>query len=463
MNKSSQIILDLKNIDKSYGETKVLENINISIYDNEFFTILGSSGSGKSTIIRMIGGFTKPSSGEIIYEDKIINNEPIFKRPFNTVFQDYALFPNMNVFNNVGFGLKIKNVNKDKIKEKVLEVLRIVGLENLANRMPQELSGGQQQRVALARAIICEPKVILLDEPLGALDAELRKQMQLFLKEIQKKIRITFIFITHDQEEAIFLSDRIAVLNKNKFEQVGTPKELYYSPNSSYMATFFGECNLFNCKILEINEDSVLLESSFGIFKTKNNSLSNKLNNGDIVNFGIRPEEISITENNEKNTLELEVSEIDFKGSVSTINVMDKNSNNEDRAFKGKNILITGASKGIGRAVSKELSKLGANIILLSKNEALLDSIYDEIIETSNTTPCIIKCDLSGLDEIKTQEIVNIISQDYKNLDCIIHNAATIEKMSNIEDFDLKSWEKILKVNLTSSFLLTKFLLPLMK
>ena len=142
---------------------------------------------------------------------------------------------------------------------------------------------------------------------------------------------------------------------------------------------------------------------------------------------------------------------------------MDKNSNNEDRAFKGKNILITGASKGIGRAVSKELSKLGANIILLSKNEALLDSIYDEIIETSNTTPCIIKCDLSGLDEIKTQEIVNIISQDYKNLDCIIHNAATIEKMSNIEDFDLKSWEKILKVNLTSSFLLTKSLLPLMK
>tara|TARA_B100000965_G_C19586568_1_gene756033 strand:+ start:1409 stop:2512 length:1104 start_codon:yes stop_codon:yes gene_type:complete len=329
MNKSSQIILDLKNIDKSYGETKVLENINISIYDNEFFTILGSSGSGKSTIIRMIGGFTKPSSGEIIYEDKIINNEPIFKRPFNTVFQDYALFPNMNVFNNVGFGLKIKNVNKDKIKEKVLEVLRIVGLENLANRMPQELSGGQQQRVALARAIICEPKVILLDEPLGALDAELRKQMQLFLKEIQKKIRITFIFITHDQEEAIFLSDRIAVLNKNKFEQVGTPKELYYSPNSSYMATFFGECNLFNCKILEMNDESVLLESSFGIFKTKNNSLSNKLNNGDIVNFGIRPEEISITENNEKNTLELEVSEIDFKGSVSTINVMDKNSNNK--------------------------------------------------------------------------------------------------------------------------------------
>jgi len=326
MNEKSEIILDLKDINKSYGETKVLENINISIYDNEFFTILGSSGSGKSTIIRMIGGFTKPTSGEIIFENKIINEEPIFKRPFNTVFQDYALFPNMNVFNNVGFGLKIKNVNKNTIKEKVLEVLKIVGLENLANRMPQELSGGQQQRVALARAIICEPKVILLDEPLGALDAELRKQMQLFLKEIQKKVRITFIFITHDQEEAIFLSDRIAVLNQNKFEQVGTPKELYYSPNSSYMATFFGECNLFKCKILKIENDSVFLQSSFGNFKTKNNNLS-KLNSGATVNFGIRPEEISVVNDKEENSLELIVSEIDFKGSISTINVLDKNSN----------------------------------------------------------------------------------------------------------------------------------------
>ena len=334
MNNNSKIILDLKNINKSYGETKVLEDINISIYDNEFFTILGSSGSGKSTIIRMIGGFTKPSSGEIIFENKIINNEPIFQRPFNTVFQDYALFPNMNVFNNVGFGLKIKNVDKNTIKEKVIDVLKIVGLENLANRMPQELSGGQQQRVALARAIICEPKVILLDEPLGALDAELRKQMQLFLKEIQKKIKITFIFITHDQEEAIFLSDRIAVLNKNKFEQVGTPKDLYYSPISSYMATFFGECNLIECKIIEINKESILLQSSFGKFKTINHNL-HSLNNGDIINFGIRPEEISIVNETKENTLELNVSEIDFKGSVSTINVLD---NNSDKKIKIQNI-----------------------------------------------------------------------------------------------------------------------------
>ena len=328
MTENNQIILDLKNIDKSYGDTKVLENINISIYNNEFFTILGSSGSGKSTIIRMIGGFTKPSSGEIIFEDENINEEPIFKRPFNTVFQDYALFPNMDVFNNVGFGLKIKNVQKNIIKEKVLEVLRIVGLENLSNRMPQELSGGQQQRVALARAIICEPKVILLDEPLGALDAELRKQMQLFLKEIQKKIKITFIFITHDQEEAIFLSDRIAVLNNNKFEQVGTPKELYYSPDTPYIATFFGECNLIKCKILNIDEQSIVLESNFGKFKlNKNKQNFEQLNVGDNIKFGIRPEEIKIINNENQDSLESNIEEINFKGSVSTINLIDESSN----------------------------------------------------------------------------------------------------------------------------------------
>ena len=323
MSENNEIILNLKDINKSYGSTKVLENINLAVKNNEFFTILGSSGSGKSTIIRMIGGFTNPSSGEIIFENKIINDEPIFKRPFNTVFQDYALFPNMNVFNNVGFGLKIKNINKNTIKEKVLEVLSIVGLESLSNRMPQELSGGQQQRVALARAIICEPKVILLDEPLGALDAELRKQMQLFLKKIQKKIKITFIFITHDQEEAIFLSDRIAVLNNNKFEQVGTPKELYYSPTTPYLATFFGECNLFKCEVKDITQDTALLKSAFGNFQTK---ISNNIKIGDNISFGIRPEEINLINEKIENSLELTIDEIDFKGSVSTVNLISAHS-----------------------------------------------------------------------------------------------------------------------------------------
>ena len=352
-------ILELKNISKNYGSTKVLDNINIKIKDNEFFTILGSSGSGKSTIIRMVGGFTKPTIGEIIFEDKIINDEPIFKRPFNTVFQDYALFPNMNVFNNVGFGLKIKNINKKLISQKVLDVLSIVGLENFSNRMPQELSGGQQQRVALARAIICEPKVILLDEPLGALDAELRKQMQLFLKEIQKKIKITFIFITHDQEEAIFLSDRIAVLNNHKFEQVGSPKELYYSPKSTYMAKFFGECNIFECEVIESNNELVILSSEFGKFKTKSHR---EIKIGDKVIFGIRPEEIILTNEKNENTLELKVKEIDFKGSTSTLNLLSKNS---ETTIKLQNI-SSNISKSLSEnsIVNIEFNKNSGNIFL---------------------------------------------------------------------------------------------------
>jgi len=317
--------LKLSNISKSYGADKVLDNISFEIKHNEFFTILGSSGSGKSTIIRMIGGFISPSSGNITFQNKIINNQPIFERPFNTVFQDYALFPNMNVFDNVGFGLKIKKINKDIIKQKVLEVLSIVGLESFVNRMPQELSGGQQQRVALARAIICEPKVILLDEPLGALDAELRKQMQLFLKTIQKKINITFVFITHDQEEAIFLSDRIAVLNQHKFEQIGTPKELYYNPNTPYLAKFFGECNLFKCNIVNIESDIIVLDSEIGKFKTKNKNKNIKV--GDDVIYGIRPEEIIISDNKNENSLELIIKEIDFKGPNSILHLFSKNKN----------------------------------------------------------------------------------------------------------------------------------------
>ena len=324
-------ILELKNVSKQYGETKVLDNINFKINNNEFFTILGSSGSGKSTIIRMIGGFTKPSAGEIIYENNIINDEPIFNRPFNTVFQDYALFPNMNVFDNVGFGLKIKNINKGEIEKKVLDVLTVVGLENFSKRMPQELSGGQQQRVALARAIICEPKIILLDEPLGALDAELRKQMQLFLKEIQKKIQITFIFITHDQEEAIFLSDRIAVLNKHKFEQIGSPKDLYYSPQTTYMAKFFGECNLINCSVINQDSKSVKVSSKFGNFVIPNNA--SLIRDLDFV-YGIRPEEVKLIAKNE-NSMRVKIRDISFKGSTSTINATNEN---EDALLKIQNI-----------------------------------------------------------------------------------------------------------------------------
>ena len=310
-------ILELQNISKSYGSSIVLKDINLTIENNEFFTILGSSGSGKSTLIRIIGGFVKPSSGDLIFNNKVINEEPIFKRPFNTVFQDYALFPNMNVYNNIGFGLKIRKLDPKTVSDKVEEVLSIVGLNEFKKRMPHELSGGQQQRVALARAIVCEPKVILLDEPLGALDAELRKQMQLFLKDIQKKIKTTFIFITHDQEEAIFLSDRIAVLNNHQFEQVGTPKELYYNPKSKYLASFFGECNLIKGTVDHINSDIITIDTAVGKIKIKNKYKNISQNQN--VTFAIRPEQIFLNQKKDNNSFSTNVDRVEFKGSVTNI------------------------------------------------------------------------------------------------------------------------------------------------
>jgi spermidine/putrescine transport system ATP-binding protein len=237
-------LIRLAGIGKSYGSVTVLQPFDLEIGDGEFLTILGPSGSGKTTILRMLGGFTAPSTGRILLDGTDITDTPIFRRPFNTVFQDYALFPHMTVSRNVGYGLRMRRRPKAEVDRRVAEALAVVGLSDKAGRHPGELSGGQRQRVALARAIICEPRVVLLDEPLAALDAGLRRSMQEFLKDLQRRIRTTFIFITHDQEEAISMSDRIVVMDHGRVEQVGTPKEIYYRPRSEFVARFFGENNL---------------------------------------------------------------------------------------------------------------------------------------------------------------------------------------------------------------------------
>jgi len=239
-----QNVIQLVGVTKSYKSVDVLKPVNLDIRDGEFLTILGPSGSGKTTILRMIGGFTPPSSGRILLRGTDIAQVPIFKRPFNTVFQDYALFPHMTVARNVGYGLRIRKTPPAEIKSRVQAVLETVNLADKAGRYPAELSGGQRQRVALARAIVCEPQVILLDEPLAALDAGLRRSMQEFLKDLQRRIRTTFVFITHDQEEAISMSDRIAVMDHGNLIQVGTPEEIYYKPKSEFVAKFFGENNI---------------------------------------------------------------------------------------------------------------------------------------------------------------------------------------------------------------------------
>lgn len=239
------IILQLKDIRKSFGESQVLDGVTLEIQAGEFVTLLGASGCGKTTTLRIIAGLEMPDAGQVVLEGRDITKLEPNRRPVNMVFQNYALFPHMNVAENIGYGLKIKKVPKNIIAEKTEEMLRLVQLEGYGKRMPDKLSGGQRQRVAIARAVVNEPKVLLLDEPLGALDLKLRRQMQLELKRLQKQLGITFIYITHDQEEAINMSDRIAVMNGGILEQVGTPNEIYYHPETSYVADFVGNANIF--------------------------------------------------------------------------------------------------------------------------------------------------------------------------------------------------------------------------
>lgn len=257
-----EAILELKNLTKSFGGNEVLKGINLKVEQGEFVTLLGSSGCGKTTTLRIIAGLEEPDEGQVILNQKDITMLEPEKRDVNTVFQNYALFPYMNVEQNIGYGLKIKKVPKAEIQKRVKEMLKIVQLEGFEKRRPDELSGGQRQRVAIARAIINSPKVLLLDEPLGALDLKLRRQMQLELKRLQKKLGITFIYITHDQEEAINMSDRIAVMHDGVFEQIGTPNEVYYHPRTSYVADFVGNANVIHLdrRTLAVRSENVLMD-----------------------------------------------------------------------------------------------------------------------------------------------------------------------------------------------------------
>ncbi len=240
----SDALIELKGLAKNYGDQQVLKGIDLTIQKNEFLTLLGPSGCGKTTTLRIIAGFEDPSAGEVLFDGVDITRIPSHKREVNTVFQKYALFPFMNVYDNVAFGLKLKKMDETIIDHKVMNMLELIGLPDFAKRDVSSLSGGQQQRVAIARALVNEPKVLLLDEPLGALDAKLRKGMQTELKKIQREVGITFIFVTHDQEEALSMSDTVVVMNEGIIQQVGTPTDIYNEPENRFVASFIGESNI---------------------------------------------------------------------------------------------------------------------------------------------------------------------------------------------------------------------------
>lgn len=243
-------VIELKNVTKSFGDNVILKDFDFKVKKDEFLTILGPSGCGKTTILRLIGGFEEPDEGKILFNGEDITNKEPYERKINTVFQKYALFPHMNVYNNIAFGLNIKKMDKKIIKEKVKEVLKLVNLVGFENREIESLSGGQQQRIAIARALVNEPEVLLLDEPLGALDLKLRQAMQIELKRIQKSVGITFIYVTHDQEEALSMSDTVVVLNNGEIQQMDSPLNIYNEPKNAFVADFIGESNIIKAKML---------------------------------------------------------------------------------------------------------------------------------------------------------------------------------------------------------------------
>lgn len=296
--------VELVDVSKSFKgshnkEFLAVDRLNLQIATGEFFSLLGSSGCGKTTTLRMLAGFELPTSGEIYIYNEPMEQRPPFHRPVNTVFQNYALFPHLTVAENVAFGLEMEKLPQAQIRSRVGEVLEMVKLDGLAKRYPRQLSGGQQQRVALARSLVKRPKVLLLDEPLGALDLKLRKEMQIELKHMQQQVGITFIYVTHDQEEALTMSDRIAVMSEGKILQVGTPMEIYEEPQSLFVADFIGETNLLTGKIVEQNGEQVvvLVDETLPITV----SHSDRLSVGQIVTIVIRPEKIAISQTSNGN------------------------------------------------------------------------------------------------------------------------------------------------------------------
>lgn len=302
----AEISLELKEIKKSFTEGEaVLDNISLEISKGEFITLLGSSGCGKTTTLRIIAGLEQPDAGSVWLDGREVTGLEPNQRDVNTVFQNYALFPHMNVAENIGYGLKLKKVPKSEIRKKVFQMLELVQLEGYEKRKPSELSGGQKQRVAIARALVNNPKVLLLDEPLGALDLQLRRAMQIELKHLQKKLGITFIYITHDQEEAINMSDRIAVMRDGRIEQIGTPDEIYNHPKTSYVATFVGNANILHGvaesiqgenAIVKIGNDRVIVKLETSQQDTEDTGGKQHLAAGEKVTLAVRSENILLQE-----------------------------------------------------------------------------------------------------------------------------------------------------------------------
>jgi len=377
-NTSSTNIIELKHITKTFEDGFVaVEDFNLTVKRGEFVTFLGPSGCGKTTTLRMIAGFEIPTEGEILLDGKEIGNLPPNKRPINTVFQRYALFPHLNIFDNIAFGLKLKKLPKDEIKRKVKKVLEMVDLEGFETRKVATLSGGQQQRIAIARALVNEPEILLLDEPLGALDLKMRKEMQLELKSMHERLGITFIYVTHDQEEALTMSDKIVVMSEGRMQQIGTPEDIYNEPKNAFVADFIGESNIFT----GIMTDKLKVRFCGAEF-----ACVDDVEHGRLVEVVVRPEDVEITMP-EKGAIVGTVTSVVFKGVHYEITVES-----------GKNEIVIQSTKtaAVGSKVGLNVEPDGIHIMIpehtLNKIESDVDKNYELTIFDGK-----IQCDLTKI------------------------------------------------------------------
>lgn len=351
-------MVELVDVAKSFGDVDAVKGISLEIFHGEFITLLGPSGCGKTTTLRMIGGFEEPDRGDVLIEGLSVKGKKPFQRDVNTVFQSYALFPHMNVFNNVAFGMKMKNVKEKEFRPRVEEALSMVKMDQYADRLPKQLSGGEQQRIAVARAIVNNPRVLLLDEPLGALDLKLRKQMQVELKHLQKKLNMTFIYVTHDQEEALVMSDRVVVMNNGLVEQVDTPTEVYRYPKSRFVADFIGDTNLLQCTVRSIKDELLILDYQGTSFKSLAR-LEGIAATGDKGYLSIRPEEISISEQ-EPQTLQTAKEPLSINSEINVLPALV-----EEIIFVGSNAkLIARTKTSTGFRITAHTSLASGNYLL---------------------------------------------------------------------------------------------------
>jgi spermidine/putrescine transport system ATP-binding protein len=324
--------VELQNVTKKFANTVAVNDVSLQIQAGEFMTLLGPSGCGKTTLLRMIAGFEIPDTGTVLLGGTNVTNVPPYRRDVTTVFQQYALFPHLDVFNNIAFGLQRRHLKGEEIKKRVADALEMMRLEGMEDRKPNELSGGQQQRVALARALVLEPKVLLLDEPLAALDLKLRKQMQYELKSLQRRLAISFVFVTHDQEEALTMSDRVVVMNVGHIEQIGDPQEIYERPRTEFVAGFIGDSNILEGTVESVTQDVSVVKISDATFAVRGNGVKA----GDQVRVMIRPEKIRLSTNSTNRLLKGRIDSAMYLGEATqwkvvmdggqTLTVLEQNS-----------------------------------------------------------------------------------------------------------------------------------------